>query len=1114
MNDYNQRLLDIYYYMVAARKLDELEENYSLRGIAPFQVSGGGHESCAVLAPFLIPDDWLHLHYRDKALMLSQGISIQDFFDALLSNSNSVSKGRQMSAHPSNRETNLVSMVCPVGNNALHAVGIASEIKAADTNPLVVCAMGEGTTQQGEVFEGIAESIRSALPVLFFIEDNEYAISTETKGKTFYSTPDGDLGEYCGAKITRINGWDVVEALEKIEVVVNEIRTQRKPQIVVFYVKRLVSHTSADSQKIYKSEACIEEEQNKHDPIKNLRRVLIEAGCEENIVAIESKVEQEVKEAGKAALSGNKPDLCNDAKRTLAEMDIREQSSTLFSDNEIGTMRESLNQVLHYQLTNNPRVFLYGQDIEDPKGDVFGVTKGLSTEFPTRVVNSPLTESTIVGASIGRALTGATPVAFMQFADFIPLAFNQIVSELATMHWRTDGEWQSPVIIMVSCGAYRPGLGHFHANTYEATFAHIPGLDVMMPSSSVDAAELLMLAFESKRPTLFFYPKSLLNIEPANQHTKSPEFHLGYAKARHLAKGDAVTVVTWGSTVPICDQVVKSYAAKGVECDFFDLRMMSPWDSGSIIESVTRTKKLLVCHEDSISGGMGAEIVATVAEAVKEPIQVKRVARADVGIPYNYENQLELLPGFDNLVEAIAALLNIPVKWTENTVAHDLEGTILQAIGTGPSDDSVTVLEYFVEEGQSFKEGEPLVMVEANKAATDICANESGTVLKLLIDIDEIVKVGEPLMTYSTDGQESDSTHQNKTIVSPFDPVAFELPTISNEQSSPAGQADYGQALSLPGITLIEKELGAMSVPNAEVIKEIDNATEARIERLTGISSRPWKSEEQSLVSMAVDATRKVLTQSDLRLSDIDKLIVATGTAENVIPSVSSSILVNLTEEFGEIQGGAFDINAACSGYLYGLEMAYHYLIKHPEQRVLLISAEVFSDKLDPKDGGTYLFFSDTATASLISGGKTDDTVKAQITDCYLGSMPDMDCAIALPLAGKGNLTMNGEDVFPASISSMMGSLHKVCAQQNISLHDVDLVVPHQSSQKVINVLGKELESYNLPVYSNIAHYGNSSSSTIPLALMEAIDEVGPGKTIGLCTFGGGYTFGAAIIKT
>ena len=167
-------------------------------------------------------------------------------------------------------------------------------------------------------------------------------------------------------------------------------------------------------------------------------------------------------------------------------------------------------KALHH-LVENERVTLFGEDIEDPKGDVFGVTKGLSTEFPSRVRNSPLSESTIIGTSIGRALAGEQPVAFLQFADFIPLAFNQIASELSTIHWRSDGKWSVPVITMIACGGYRPGLGPYHAQTFESILAHNPGIDVFMPSTAEDAVGLLNAAFASERPTMFLYPKTCLN---------------------------------------------------------------------------------------------------------------------------------------------------------------------------------------------------------------------------------------------------------------------------------------------------------------------------------------------------------------------------------------------------------------------------------------------------------------------------------------------------------------------------------------------------------------------------------------------------------------------------
>ena len=195
---------------------------------------------------------------------------------------------------------------------------------------------------------------------------------------------------------------------------------------------------------------------------------------------------------------------------------------------------------------------LYGEDIEDPKGDVFGVTQGLTVAFPGRVLNSPLSESTIVGVSIGRALAGERPVAFIQFADFLPLAFNQIISELGSMYWRTDGAWQCPLVILAPCGGYRPGLGPFHAQSLESVMAHVPGIDVAMPADAADAAGLLHAAFESQRPTIFLYPKSCLNDRSAMTSADVERQRVPLGKSRNVGRGNDLTIVTWGSTLRLC----------------------------------------------------------------------------------------------------------------------------------------------------------------------------------------------------------------------------------------------------------------------------------------------------------------------------------------------------------------------------------------------------------------------------------------------------------------------------------------------------------------------------------------------------------------------------------
>jgi 2-oxoisovalerate dehydrogenase E1 component len=282
-------------------------------------------------------------------------------------------------------------------------------------------------------------------------------------------------------------------------------------------------------------------------------------------------------------------------------------------------MRDAIRDVLREHLRRDPRVFVYGEDIEDPKGDVFGVTRGLSTEFPLRVCNSPLSESTIVGTCIGRALAGQRPVAMIQFADFLPLAYNQIVNELATIFWRTDGGWNAPVIILAPCGAYRAGLGPNHAQTFDGAMVHTPGLDVLMPSTAADAAGLLHAAFKSERPTLLFYPKALLN-DPARATTGDVGQHfVPLGVARRIRTGRDITFVGWGNTLGLCQTAAATLETAGVESEVIDLRSLSPWDERTVLASVEKTARMIVVHEDNHTCGLGGEIMATVAERPASP---------------------------------------------------------------------------------------------------------------------------------------------------------------------------------------------------------------------------------------------------------------------------------------------------------------------------------------------------------------------------------------------------------------------------------------------------------------------------------------------------------------
>ncbi len=662
-----RQLLALYRAMVTARQIDKLEQELTNRGEAFFHVSGAGHEGTAVLASHLHEDDWLHSHYRDKALIIARGVTVRDFFDALFCKQDSHSRGRQMSAHMSSQRLKIVSQAGPVGNSALHAAGVASAIREQHSRPIVVCSLGDGATQEGEFLESVGEAVRMQLPVLYLIQDNHWAISTITKGQTFFSRPDGEADEFYGVPIQRVDGRHVVTAWKQLGGIVSSMRQQRAPALVLFDVERLTSHTNADDQSIYRDPADVERAARTGDPIHNLRQYLVSTGCNRALLEqVDAEVASEIAEAEAAAYAGPEPARHRPRRlRFHVELTHPSRERRGVAEGPGLTMKDAMRDVLRHHLLTDPRVVLLGEDIEDPKGDVFGVTKGLSTQFPGRVRNSALSESTIVGTSVGQAIAGKRPVAFLQFADFLPLAYNQINSEMGSLFWRTDGHWQCPVIVMVPCGGYRPGLGPFHSHSLESIAVHTPGVDVFMPSHAEDAAGLLNAAFKSGRPTLFFYPKSCLNDPKRTTPVRCGDAVRAHRHRRKVRSGRDVTFVGWGNTVRLCEQAAESLEQVGVESEVIDLRTLSPWDEHAVLSSTEKTARLIVVHEDNHSCGVGAEVVATVAEKTRVPVAVRRVTRPDTFVPCNFANQIEVLPSFKRVLNTAAELLNLEITWEQ-----------------------------------------------------------------------------------------------------------------------------------------------------------------------------------------------------------------------------------------------------------------------------------------------------------------------------------------------------------------------------------------------------------------------------------------------------------------
>jgi 2-oxoisovalerate dehydrogenase E1 component len=1115
---------EIYDFCVKAREIDALELDFVRRGEAFFHVSCSGHENLAFLGPHLIADDYLHCHYRDKALMLYRGVTPKQFFLSLFCKDESHSHGRQMSAHISDRTLNILSIVGPVGNNALQSVGIASKIKDSPTNPIVYCAIGDGTSQQGEVLEGVAQAVRCELPVLFVVENNGLAISSHTKGRTFFSRPDGKAEEFYGLPINYINGCNPLEVYKKFGAIVQQMRRDRKPAIVVIEVERLTNHTNVDDQEVYRTSDEIAHNWETSDPIVILEKWLLDNGVSQvELSENREKIRSALKEEAENARSAKEPQPEFTAKAPLSEKllnckDYCGGSPAKGGEGESLTMIEAIREVLRYHLKNDPAVTLYGEDIEDPKGDVFGVTRGLTEEFAGRVRNSPLCESTIVGFSVGEALAGGRPVAFLQFADFIPIAFNQISTEMASMYWRTGGKWQAPVILMVSMGGFKPGLGPFHAASMESTVAHIPGLDVFLPSTAGDAAALLNAAFESKRPTVFFYPKSLLN---SRSYTTTPDIEKQIAKigtAVLRAEGSDLTFVGWGNVLPILEKVAATLAKYDVTSDVIDLRSISPWDESLVLESARKTARVVIVSEENGTASMAAEIAATIAEKVEDKVQIKRVTRPDTFIPCNFANQLEVLPSYKSTLEAALELLGGTVEWE----CVDKEGGdyIINALGASPSDESVTIVEWFVKAGDVIGPGAVLADAEAEKASFSVSSPVAGMVQALLVAEGESTHVGSPLLKVSTE-------NVNKT----YRPITKEdaglaritLPEKSLKKSSKQEDraAQKQEVLSttagddfIAGIVAVSAVTGSRKVTNEEISTNCPTWTAADIFRRTGIKNRYWVNDDEDALTLALQAAKDVLKKGAITLEDLDMLIVSTGSPIEITPSMACSVLSGLSDPARSAAIPTYDINAACSGYLYGLLIAYDFLRSVPTGRVLLITTEVSSDIVDPADPDTAAIFGDGATATLLVGAEMRSQAKLKVERPVLGAKGDLARVLQIPRDLTHRMYMDGVKVFPEAVRNMVLFLNKACAAAGVKISDLDRVISHQANQRILNSISQKAHLAEGVMYSMIAEYGNTSSSSIPFCIDKLWDDIQPAKTWGLCAFGGGFTFGGAVLKT
>src|SRR5438034_1232022 len=632
--------------MLESRHADLREQNLNRQGKGHFHVSGMGHEALAAVSIQMEPDDYIVPYYRDRGLILGRGMTTRQLGLEYFAKRNTGSGGRQMPSHYSNADLHIWSVPTPTGSQLLPACGIAWGIKLDGKRNLVVTTVGDAATRQGDFFEAVCFAKEKKLPLLFLVEDNGYGISMPTR-----KTNPLALNVLESDNWRQIEGQNVQQVYEATAEAFEKIRAGGGPFFFWVTMERLSSHTSSDDQKLYRSDEELRVLE-KFDPLKCWNDRLIEEGI---ITAEEyAKLDEEIKE--RVRREYGEAEKAEDPSPNELLANVTKPPPKI--DKEIlppGKYRigDTVNRTLRAGLEEDPRRILFGEDIEDPKGGVFRLTQKLSTEFSNQVFNSPLAESTILGVACGLAAYGKRPVFELQFIDLLYPGFNQLVTNISNLRWRSLVTGKCRAVIYAPYGAYLPGGSLWHSQANESALAHYPCLNIVIPSTPADAAGLLWTAMHGEDPVIFLIPKHLLWAE--HQYAE-PIRAVPLGQARKLRDGSDVTLVAWGNTVEKSLEALDKID-NGISVELIDLRSIVPWDKSAIEESVRKTRRLVVVQEDTENCSVGQMLISHIASAtelwnemISPPVLV---SKANVMIGYNPIYEYAALPDVDRIVSSI-----------------------------------------------------------------------------------------------------------------------------------------------------------------------------------------------------------------------------------------------------------------------------------------------------------------------------------------------------------------------------------------------------------------------------------------------------------------------------
>jgi 2-oxoisovalerate dehydrogenase E1 component len=709
-----QQLVDAYRIMFASRRVDDREILLKRQQKVFFQISGAGHEAVGVGAAFALRSgsDWFYPYYRDRALCLALGATTYEMLlGAVGAADDPSSGGRQMPSHWAYKRLNVVTQSSATGTQILQAVGCAEagryftgHAKAAQKadgdyrqfkdvqfhgDEVTYVSLGDGTTSEGEFWEALNSASNLRLPVIFCVQDNEYAISVPVEVQTAGGNISRLVSGFPNFHFEEIEGTDPVVAYAAFKRAAAHCRAGHGPAFVHAHVIRPYSHSLSDDERLYRPDAERQADAAR-DPVPRLQMFLLREGIldEKGINRIEKEVEEQIQADADRALAAPipqpetiynyvySPDLDPTSavfatNPAVAAFETAADGKRSAAQNK--TMADLINTTLRDEMRRDERVIIFGEDVADcsreayikqklikGKGGVFKLTSGLQMEFGSdRVFNSPLAEASIVGRATGMATRGLKPVVEIQFFDYIWPAMMQLRDELPTIRWRSNNAFSAPVVVRVAIGGYLTGGAIYHSQCGESIFTHTPGLRVVFPSNALDAAGLLRTAIRCDDPVLFLEHKRLYRETYGRAPYPGPDYMVPFGKAKVVQPGTDLTVITYGAVVPRAQQAAQKLEREHqVSVELIDLRCLNPFDWDAIAASVKKTNRALIAYEDSLSWGYGAEIAARIADQLFHHLDapVKRVAATDTFVAYQPILEDVILPQASDLFRAMKEL--------------------------------------------------------------------------------------------------------------------------------------------------------------------------------------------------------------------------------------------------------------------------------------------------------------------------------------------------------------------------------------------------------------------------------------------------------------------------